>query len=314
MYESFYVRAVSPSEPVGLWIRNTVQKAPGRAPQGSVWCTVFDARRGAPYMHKLTSNLLSVPDGGWIAVAEGEEQGATIGPGGAEGRCGQASWSLRLESGEAALEHLPSRWLYRTPLPRTKSTSPHPAALLGGVLELNGSAIELRSWPAMVGHNWGSEHAERWIWLHGLGFDGAPEAWLDVVLARVELAGRVTPWLASGALSLDGRRHRLGGLRARGVDVDADASGCSVRLGGHGGLRVQARVRVPPDAAAGWRYSDPRSGEHDVVNCSVSALDLDVRLPGKTAARSLHSPHGAAYELGMRERDHGVAIAPFSDG
>jgi hypothetical protein len=28
----------------------------------------------------------------------------------------------------------------------------------------------------------------------------------------------------------------------------------------------------------------------------------------------LHSDHGAAYELGMRERDHGVAIAPFGDG
>ena len=29
---------------------------------------------------------------------------------------------------------------------------------------------------------------------------------------------------------------------------------------------------------------------------------------------SLRTPHGAAYELGMRERDHGVPIAPFADG
>ncbi|MEA2153725.1 MAG: hypothetical protein QOI18_1958, partial [Solirubrobacteraceae bacterium] len=26
------------------------------------------------------------------------------------------------------------------------------------------------------------------------------------------------------------------------------------------------------------------------------------------------SAHGGVYELGMRERDHGVAIAPFADG
>jgi hypothetical protein len=313
MYESFYLRAFSPSEPVGLWLRNTVHKAPGRAPRGSVWCTVFDAQRGGPYMHKLTSDRLGVPDGGWISVGDEKEQ-ARLGPDDAEGRCGDARWSLRFQSSESALEHLPSRWLYRAPLPRTKSTSPLPAALFDGVLELHGRAIELRSWPGMVGHNWGTQHAERWIWLHGLGFDGAPRAWLDVVLARIAIAGRLTPWLASGALSLEDRRYRLGGLRARGVAVDAGADGCVVRLGGEGGVELEARVRVPAGAAAGWRYSDPRGGDHDVINCSVSALELDVRLPGGAALPPLRSDHGAAYELGMRERDHGVPLAPFGDG
>jgi hypothetical protein len=314
MYESFYLRAVSPSEPVGIWIRNTVHKAPGRAPRGSVWCTVFDARAGGPYMHKLTSDRLSVPDAGWIAVGDAGSDGAVLGPGRAEGRCGDARWSLRFHSDEEPLEHLPRGWLYGAPLPRTKSTSPHPSALFDGVLELGGRSIELHSWQGMVGHNWGSEHAERWIWLHGLGFEGAPGAWLDVVLGRIKIAGRLTPWLANGALALDGRRYRLGGLTARGVAVDADASGAGVRLGGEEGVEVQARVRVPPDAAAGWRYSDPRGGDHDVVNCSVSALELGVRLPGKMEPRTLRTPHGAAYELGMRERDHGVPIAPFDDG
>jgi hypothetical protein len=314
MYESFYLRAVSPSEPVGIWIRNTVHKAPGRAPRGSVWCTVFDARAGRPYMHKLTSDDLSVPEAGWIAVGEQDGEGALLGPGRAEGRCGDARWSLSFHSGDAGLEHLPRGWLYGAPLPRTKSTSPHPSALFDGLLEINGRPIELRSWQGMVGHNWGSEHAERWIWLHGLGFDGEPGAWLDVVLGRVKIAGRLTPWLANGALALDSRRYRLGGLTARGVTVDADAAGAAVSLGGQDGLEVQARVRVPLDAAAGWRYSDPRGGDHDVVNCSVSALELSVRLPGEMARRTLRTAHGAAYEIGMRERDHGVPIAPFSDG
>ena len=61
MYESFYLRAVSPREPVGVWIRSTVHKRPGRDPRGSVWCTVFDARRGRPVMSKLTTAALSVP-------------------------------------------------------------------------------------------------------------------------------------------------------------------------------------------------------------------------------------------------------------
>jgi hypothetical protein len=36
------------------------------------------------------------------------------------------------------------------------------------------SSHRLRS--GMVGHNWGGEHAERWIWLHGLDFEKAPGA------------------------------------------------------------------------------------------------------------------------------------------
>ena len=64
----------------------------------------------------------------------------------------------------------------------------------------------------------------------------------------------------------------------------------------------------------GWRYADPHGGEHDVVNCSVAALELRVQLGDQSPPRTLRTDHGAAYELGMRERDHGVPIAPFADG
>jgi hypothetical protein len=315
IYESFYMRAVSPVEPVGIWIRNTVHKAPGGRPQGSVWCTVFDARNGRPYMHKLTSEELRAPHEDWIAVGEEGGEGAVLGPSRAEGRCGDARWSLRFASGEPELRHLPREWMYRAPFPRTKATSPLPAAEVDGVLELAGrDAIELRSWPGMVGHNWGAEHAERWIWVHGIGFEDAPGVWLDVVLGRVRIAGRLTPWLANGAMALDGHRHRLGGLSARGLRVSESADGCLLRLPGADRLALELRVDVPPQAAAGWRYRDPAGGDHDVVNCSVAALEVIVQPSGGRPRRVLRSSHGAAYELGMRERDHGVPIAPFSDG
>ena len=310
MYESFYLRAVSPDEPVGVWIRHTVHKAPGGPATGSVWCTVFDARSGPPFMHKLSGRPLSVPAAGWIAIGED----ASIGPDTAEGSCGPARWSLRF-AGEPPLRHLSPDWLYRAPLPRTKLTSPAPAARFDGVLELEGrDRIELRGWRGMVGHNWGAEHAERWIWLHGIGFREQPDAWLDVALGRLRLAGRMTPWVANGALSLDGRRRRIGGLAARGLRVSEDAGGATMELAGEQGLALTAVVRVPGGAAAGWRYADPDGGEHDVVNCSVASLKLTLAATDGAAARSLTSAHGGVYELGMRERDHGVAIAPFADG
>jgi hypothetical protein len=327
MYESFYLRAVSPHEPVGAWIRYTVHKRPGHTPRGSLWCTVFDAARGQPYMHKLTTDALSTPANGWIAVGD-----AALGPERAEGVCGEARWSLRFASSEPELRHLPRALLYRTPLPRTKLTSPAPAARFEGTIELDNRTIDVGGWSGMVGHNWGSEHAERWIWLHGVDFQEAAgsiestprglgkasPAWLDVAIGRLLIAGRTSPWVANGVLSLDGERHRLGGLAtdrrsASGLLVAETPERCRLSLPGPGGLMVEAHVRTPPGTHAGWRYADPDGSEHDVSNCSIAALTLVARRPG-LPARTLRTAHGAAYELGMRERDHGVPIAPFPDG
>jgi hypothetical protein len=280
---------------------------------------VFDAR-GRPFMHKLTSERVIAPDGGWVAVGETDPeeanaQGASIDAAGSRGACGDARWSLRFLARERELRHLPRAWMYRTPLPRTKLTSPAPDASFDGALALSSDReLELTGWRGMVGHNWGSEHAERWIWLHGIGFAEAPDAWLDVALGRVLIGGRLTPWVASGAISLGGERWRVGGLGARGLSVSESAGGCALLLPGERGLRLEARVEVPPGTAAGWRYADPRGGAgHDVVNCSIAALELSVTRPG-TDRRVLSTAHGGAYELGMRERDHGVPLAPFDLG
>lgn len=311
LYESFFLRAVSPEEPVGVWIRHTVLKPPGGEPRGSVWCTVFDARRTGPYMHKLTDQPLTAPAGGWIAVGR-----STIGDGHAQGECGEARWSLTFSPHSPPLRHLTPPWLYRTPLPRTKLTSPTPYASFHGVVELAGRhTLELRGWPGMVGHNWGSHHAERWIWVHALAFTQEPRAWLDVALARLKLGGRTTPWRATGAVAFEGARRRLGGVLAREAPVREEGpTGCTLELSGAGGLRVRAHVGVPADTAAGWRYADPDGSPHDVINCSIAAVDLTLTPRRDAPTVHLHSPHGGAFELGVRERCHGVPIAPFPPG
>ncbi|HEV3318905.1 MAG TPA: hypothetical protein VG053_04105 [Solirubrobacteraceae bacterium] len=311
MYESFYLRVLAPDEPVGVWVRYTVHKRPGAKARGSVWCTVFDASRGRPWMHKCTSEELSAPRDGWIAIGP-----SRLGDGYAEGECGGARWSLRIEAGEPELRHLPSGWMYRAPLPRTKLTSPSPSARFGGTLALpDGRTLELDGWRGMVGHNWGAEHAERWIWLHGVGFEEDESAWLDVALGRIEVAGRLTPWVANGALGIAGERYRIGGLRARGLRVQESTEGCELSMPGPKGLRVEATVEVPRASSAGWRYADPDGGEHEVANCSVARVELEVGLPGGRGARRRTSAHGGAYELGMRAGEsHGVPIAPFADG
>ena len=156
----------------------------------------------------------------------------------------------------------------------------------------------------MVGHNWGAQHAERWIWLHGITGDGD---WLDVGIGRVKLGRVTTPWIANGALSIAGDRYPL-----RRVEVTEQPGHCTFKLGGRG-VEVRGTVSAPLERFVGWVYADPDGSEHHVANCSIADMRLSVSRGGGAAAELVvHA--GAAYELGMREHDHGVEIQPFPDG
>jgi hypothetical protein len=313
-YESFYLKACAPGGGRGLWIRHTVHKRPGTEPNASIWFVLFDREAEGPRATKVTvpAAELSTPEGGWIRVA-----GAEIGPGRAVGRVATdavtASWELSFAGDAAPCRYLPADWLYEAPLPRTKFVAPYPEARFNGTLEIDGERLDVAGWPGMIGHNWGSEHAERWVWLEGTGFEDAPGAYFDAGAARIRIGSWTTPWVPSGMLLLDGEAHRLGGLgRVRSASIEDSPTGCSFVLPGAGAV-VRGRVSAPRRDFVGWVYADPKGPEHNTVNCSVADLELRVERPG-APPRDLSLAGGAAYECGMRETDHGIPIQPYPDG
>ncbi len=302
-YESFYLRAVDPRRPRSVWLRHTVHKAPGEQAVGSAWVTLFDAEAPAAVAHKASAAGPTVD--GWVRVGE-----SAFGPGGVRGSAGAASWDLTWTGSEPILRHLPAEWMYRSPLPRTKLESPLPSATFGGRVVVGDTAFELDEWTGMVGHNWGSQHAERWIWLHGVLFEGRPDAWLDLSLGRVRVGPVTTPWVAAGVLSLGGERLRFGGP-ARRPRVDEDPLHLDLAVTGKG-ARLELTARSPREQVVVWRYADPDGSEHHVANCSVAAIEA-VLSGGDGDPVRLSSAHGGAYELGMRETSHGLAVQPFTD-
>ena len=313
-YESFYIKACQPDGGKGVWIRHTVHKRPGAEPNASIWFCLFDRAAEGPRATKVTvpASQLSAPAGSWIRVADAE-----IGPGRAEGSVDtealSAAWSFTFAGEAEPCKYLPADWLYKAPLPKTKFLAPFPDALFQGRLEIDGEPFELSGWPGMIGHNWGTEHAERWVWLEGTGFPDAPGTYFDAGAARVRLGSRPSPWIPSGMLVLDGVAHRLGGLGAiRSAEIDERPSVCSFTLPGKD-VVVHGRVSAPEKDFVGWVYADPKGPEHHTVNCSVADLELTVERPG-LPPRELSLPGGGAYELGMRETDHGIPIQPYPDG
>ncbi len=313
-YESFYIKACEPGGGRGIWIRHTVHKRPGAEPNGSIWFVFFDRAAAGPRATKVTvpAAELSVPAGSWIAVGDAE-----VAPGAAEGSVDtdavSAAWSLTFDAAAQPCKYLPADWLYEAPLPKTKFVAPVPLTHFDGRLEIDDESIEFSGWPGMIGHNWGSEHAERWVWLEGTGFADSPGTYFDAGAARVKLGSRTSPWIPSGMLMLDGEPHRLGGLGAiRSVSIEEEPTVCSFVLPGKD-IVVRGRVSAPEKDFVGWVYADPKGPEHNTVNCSVADLELTVERPG-LPPRKLTLPAGGAYELGMRETDHGIPIQPYPDG
>jgi hypothetical protein len=114
-------------------------------------------------------------------------------------------------------------------------------------------------------------------------------------------------------LKLDGEAHRLGGFgKIRSASIEESAGECSFVLPGED-IVVRGRVSAPREDFVGWVYADPKGPEHHTIDCSVADLELTVERPAEPA-RTLTLAAGAAYELGMRETDHGIPIQPYPDG
>ena len=310
-YESWYLKASHPSEPRGVWIRYTTHQKPGGPERGSLWCTVFDPE---PSAAKVTPGPEALSRGGGNFIKIGD---SVFADGRVVGSALEARWDLTFEHPEPELRHLPRGWMYKAPIPRTKLMTPFPAARFSGTVAFGDKTVELDAWPGMVGHNWGAQHAERWIWMHGTNFDDrGPDTWLDLAIGRIKLGRWTTPWIANGVISLGGDRHQIGGIeRARATKIEERPDGCHFTLPGPE-MTLVGEIRAPRERFVGWVYADPDESEHNTVNCSISELSLSARRTTSPAAGEveLHTPFGGAYELGMRETDHGIPIQPFPDG
>lgn len=307
LYESYFVKAIHPDKPRAFWMRHTVHKRPGHEPIGSVWLTLFDASAKEP-VRATKENFPAAqldPDG-YVRIGESH-----LRPGRATGRLTGTTWDFAFHTDEPEQRHLPSEWMYTAAVPRTKSLTPHPAARFEGKL----GRWKLDGWTGVVSHNWGTEHAERWIYLHCGRFDDRDEhTWLELVTGRIRLGPVTTPWVANGALQLDGVRHRLGGpQRARSTKVDEQPTNARFVLTGDG-IRVEGRVEAPRERLVAWRYASPDLDERHSLHCSIADLRLQVRREGRPDVELL-APGGATYELGMRPTgDHGIPLQPHEDG
>jgi hypothetical protein len=299
-YESWFVSARDPVSPRALWIRHTRHR-PRQGPESvALWCTIVDRDLGQPPV-VVKQVFGAFPPS------------AVAGPGRFRGQAELAEqtarWDLAITGEQPPLRPLRPPVLYRAPLPRTKLEATVPDGQVTGTLDVDGRRVAVSGWRGTVGHNWGSEHADSWVWLHAADFGTAPELWLELVLARIRVGPARSPWTAMGALSLSGERIVLGGLGRR-PRVDAGPGRLTADVPSPG-ARLQLSVITDEDPVA-VSYTDPHGGSRAVTHAALASVELTLHRPGDREL-TLSSSRGA-YEYGTRQGMPGIVPYPLPEG
>jgi hypothetical protein len=268
LYESHFMCAWDPGGGRAVWIRYTSLKRPGEPARPTVWLTWFDRSGSGPHLspRAVRETADSLESGSlWSSSPLG-----AIGPGVARGALDGASWEIEWSARAGELPYLPARWLYDRPVPRSNGAALAPSAVvLDGTLTVDGVAVALAGWDATVGHNWGSDHADQWSWIHagGLGADGT--GWLDLTLARVRIGPVLTPWIAAGAVMLDGRTYRPARRSRVRRTIAGRSTTVSLALAGGAGV-LELQIDAPPESTVTWDYAAPAGAGRVARHCSVA--------------------------------------------
>ena len=297
-YESWFLRANHPVRKVAFWIRYTIFAPQGR-PQdaiGELWAIQFDGERR---LIRAAKSEIPIGDCSFAPRGLGVRIGeATLEPGKLRGGASGAHsmrWMLRYRDGEAPMIFLPER-SYEARLPAAKALCTRPQVVFDGVLEVDGESIAIDGWTGSENHNWGRRHTDTYAWGQVVGFDDAPDAFLECATARLRLGPWWTPPMTIVCLRFGGHDYRLNArlqpLRAKGAWQDFDWHFDSAQAG----VRIHGRIHAAPEDFVSLTYYNPPGGTHTCLNSKLAACELTLERTGEPTV-TLVTRHRAAFEI-----------------
>lgn len=309
-YESWFLRANHPSRKEALWIRYTIYKPQGN-PEGAIgelWAIHFDGEkrciRAGKSEFPLRNCTFSTTG---LGVKVGE---ATLQPGHAHGEVvspHHLRWDLSYEGDSPPVIFLPEK-LYTSSLPKAKTITTRPFLRLNGSLIVDGEIVQINDWVGSENHNWGAKHTDSYAWGQVVGFEDAPDVFLEAITAKLKLGPVWTPSLTILVLRTGDEEYRLNGLAraflARGHWKYFDWRFSASR----NGIHIHGHIYAEREDFCGLTYYNPPGGSHTCLNTKVATCDLKVEIKGKPE-RTLRTENRAAFEILTDDQSHGVTIA-----
>ncbi|HKY90791.1 MAG TPA: hypothetical protein VJM11_07115 [Nevskiaceae bacterium] len=308
-YESWFLRANHPTQRLAFWIRYTIFSPRGNpdAAIGELWAIVSDGERN---LVRAAKSEVPIKQCDFATVGLNVRIGqATLVPGDAQGAIEsphRIGWDLHYDGGGARIPFLPLAY-YAKKLPKAKSVTTRPFVRFSGTITIDGESLSVDDWIGSENHNWGSKHTDAYAWGQVVGFDDTPDAFLELITARLKLGPLWTPPLTIVTLRVGAEEIRLNTIRqafrAKGrrdgwrwlFDSAAD------------GVRVHGVVEAAQHDFVGLTYRNPPGGDHLCLNSKIAACRVTLERPFRpplvmtTAGR-------AAFEILTDDRSTGVPI------
>lgn len=309
-YESYFLRANHPSQPLAFWIRYTVFVPKGYPDKavGEIWATWFN---GDTFRHvsvkeefsdtdfKFGSGMLDVRIGLSTLTQERLKGSASLN--------GHAiTWDLCYHGEEKPLFLFPLS-MYGTKLPKAKSLVGLPCAEFTGSITTDGMTQKIDAWIGSQNHNWGSKHTDDYAWGQVAGFDNAPGSFLELATARIKIGPFWTPRMTLIVLRYEGREYALNTIC------------CSLKANGRFGrffwnfssenkfAHIEGEIVSTPRNFVGLRYHNPPGGDKFCLNCKIASGRVKLTLPGEKPV-ILVAENRAAFEILTDDPAHGVPM------
>jgi hypothetical protein len=303
LYESFFVRANHPTDPVALWLRYTVFAPAGRPGDAvaEVWAAVFDGRTGK---HTATKSVVPAATARFAAGPDIICGTAVLTGSALSGDVGGIRWELTYRGDADPLLLLPKR-LYDRGFPKAKALVAVPLAVFDGFIAVGDVRYDVAGWIGSQNHNWGARHTDEYAWGQVAGFDDAPDVFLECSTARVRVAGLRTPWLTPIVVRHDGRELRLNAVltsarAAASYTVGEDVVWEFRSIGRDAATGERAEIegafRAPRSSFVELTYDNPPGGTKTCLNTKIAAADLTVRYANAYPI-TFRTAHRAAFEI-----------------
>jgi hypothetical protein len=316
-YESWFLRGNHPTRNEAFWIRYTIFSPHGKPEDaiGELWVIHSD---GHTKNIRAAKSEIPIADCHFAARGLNVKIGsATLKPGVLQGEAAKPHrirWNLSYRDGGAPMIFLPEKF-YEAPFPKAKAVSQRPHVVFNGTLEVDGETVTISDWVGSENHNWGSKHTDTYAWGQVVGFDNAPDAFLECATAKLKFGPLWTPPLTIAVLRVDGVDYKvnalLGSFRAQGQWSWTAAGRFDWRFDTRdkdSGVRIHGHVHATRADFVGLTYYNPPGGAHTCLNSKVAACEVTLERPGK-APLTLATKHRAAFEILTDETDHGIALA-----
>ena len=222
------------------------------------------------------------------------------------------TWDLTFRTDLEGHRHLPYAWMYRGAVPKTKPMSPQIDTRFNGWVRVDDHETKVSNAPGMLGHNWGTQQAESWTWVHcNMWDEGDQDLVFEGITSRVKMGPITSPQISVLHARVRGERVDISGLTHL-LRIRTAPDGLSWRFEGtRGDRRIAGYFSAVPERFVGVNYHDP---DDRIVHClNTKIADGEVTVSAREGGRWRPLAHAvarssAALEVGVRGQSHGVRI------